>query len=313
MEQYTEILLEQNKAVDVISLHLYGLGSYLNGSNLQTTAPIRVAAKATKSAGKLLYLGEFGNGTNDQYRNASDRAYPLSLLDLQVSMADDEDSVFALSTYWSWDCPSHPQCKWLGPHREEFGQCLTPGREDGSDAMIAAIQAANTKLDRVPAASHRSSPLKSDDAAVAFSPIASAAAPHTSVTSACPSSDITASLFAALDLTLPSLAVIAAAHQRGDIEAACTALSNYYLSSATGSHLRLLAAPPTGTSVAGGAADAALKDSYAFYGEISTVPRNMSCGGQHGGLDWMFSGPIHDEVRVPCLPACLTPEKTSCV
>jgi len=148
VEQYTEILLEQNQAVDIISLHLYGLGSYLNNTNLRTTAPLRAAARAAAGAGKLIYLGEYGNGTNDQYRNASDRAYALSLLDLQVAMAEEEpDSVFALSTYWSWDCPSHPQDEWVGSDGKEYGDCLTPGRKDGSDAMINAIKAANAKLD----------------------------------------------------------------------------------------------------------------------------------------------------------------------
>jgi hypothetical protein len=149
VEEYTQIMLEQNQAVDIISLHLYGLSSYLNSTNLRTTAPIRAAAKAAATVGKLLYLGEYGNGTNDQYRNASDRAYPLSLLDLQVTMAEEapEESVFALSTYWSWDCPSHPQDTWVGSDGKPYGDCLTPGRKDGSDVMIAAIKTANAKLD----------------------------------------------------------------------------------------------------------------------------------------------------------------------
>ena len=57
--------INANIAVNVLPRR-YGLGSYLNSSNLRTTAPIRAAAQAAASVGKLLYLGEYGNGTNDQ-------------------------------------------------------------------------------------------------------------------------------------------------------------------------------------------------------------------------------------------------------
>jgi hypothetical protein len=114
-------------------------------------------------------------------------------------------------------------------------------------------------------------------------------------TSSCPSADVTKILFDSLNLSLPELSSVASAYARGATEEACGLLSNYYLTTDTGKSLRLPSAPVSGTGTAGGAADSALKDVYDFYGEVSTVPRNVTCGGVSGGLDWTYSGPIHDE------------------
>ena len=115
---------------------------------------------------------------------------------------------------------------------------------------------------------------------------------------ACPAAPLTEYLFASLERSLattPALAPVKAARGRGDNEAACRLLSAYYDTSPAGAAFRLAAAPPAGTGRAGGAADAALNDTYDFYGEVARVPRNVSCDGRSGGLDWFDWGPIHDE------------------
>jgi hypothetical protein len=140
----------------------------------------------------------------------------------------------------------------------------------------------------------------------ATSAAASGGASDGAATPACPSPALTSSLFAALNLSIPALSSVAAAHARGDIEVACALLSAYYAGAETASSLRLPAAPAPGTGVAGGDADAALKDIYSFYGETSRVPRNVSCEGRPGGLDWEFSGPIHDEEYHASVHPCIS-------
>ena len=111
----------------------------------------------------------------------------------------------------------------------------------------------------------------------------------------CPSPALVTGLFKALNLSLPELSSVAKAHDRGDTEAACALLSAYYTDSQTGGPLRLSSTPPPSAGSVGGDADAALHDIYSFYGEVSKVPRNVTCAGMGGGLDWVFWGPIHDE------------------
>ena len=113
--------------------------------------------------------------------------------------------------------------------------------------------------------------------------------------SSCPSPELTKVLFSSLNLSLPGLASVAAAHARGATEEACSLLSGYYMVSDAGKPLRLPSTPTPGTGTVGGDADAALKDVYSFYGEVSQVPRNVTCDQAPGGLDWVYGGPVHDE------------------
>lgn len=93
-----------------------------------------------------------------------------------------------------------------------------------------------------------------------------------------------------VNLTFPGLEAVEAAYLRGDLDAACEALSNYYLNSNTSQWLRKPLPTPSSRRVGGAVDDVVFKDIY-DEGGLGTgkVPRNAD-----GGLDWLFRGPRND-------------------
>ena len=98
------------------------------------------------------------------------------------------------------------------------------------------------------------------------------------------------SVMSVLNLTYPGLEAVAAATSRGDLDAACEALSDYYVTSNTSSWLRRPLPAPTTQRVGGAVDDVVFKDIYDEGGLGSgKVPRNPD-----GGLDWEYRGPRND-------------------
>lgn len=78
-------------------------------------------------------------------------------------------------------------------------------------------------------------------------------------------------LFSSLNLSFPGLDAVKNAVNNGNITGACNEIALYYASAPTARWLRM-AAPPQGSSHAGGAVDEImLDDKYDFYGEIGKV------------------------------------------
>ena len=119
MEQWQQMLLWQHEAVDIISIHLYsGLrGCYFDpprfrlGCRRQANVSVLEAARiAAETAGKPLYIGEYG-GPRPNYTGPTiqSQAFPEALLSWQVA-----SSKWAIgqrrrvvSSIWAWACPSH--------------------------------------------------------------------------------------------------------------------------------------------------------------------------------------------------------------
>jgi hypothetical protein len=92
-EQFAEIMLQQQTAVDIISVHTYEDDCFFIPKCRCSPlfGPARVdcdgrdalflAATTAASAGKLLYVGEYGNVT---YANATSRRYVDEVLGIQV-------------------------------------------------------------------------------------------------------------------------------------------------------------------------------------------------------------------------------------
>ena len=99
-----------------------------------------------------------------------------------------------------------------------------------------------------------------------------------------------ANVLSVLNLTWPGLGAVAAAARRGDLDAACEALAEYYSTANTTLWLRRPAPPPS-TRRVGGSTDAVVFQDYYAEGGLGSgrVPRNAD-----GGLDWLFRGPRND-------------------
>jgi hypothetical protein len=110
----------------------------------------------------------------------------------------------------------------------------------------------------------------------------------------CPASAaLTKLLINGLNFSYPGLEVAKKAKDSGvvsgDFTDACNAISVYYAQATTAPWLRH-PVPKVGTGMVGGQTDAVLlNNTYDFYGEVGTVPRNTD-----GGLDWACDGPVQD-------------------
>ena len=143
-EQWLEMMVQQNTAVDIISIHHYEAPKcwfdkknctndfHSPGGNLFQFAAVKAAA-----VGKALFVGEFG-GPNPTFTGPTkaNQSFPTALLDYQVQAGD----VFLLSTIWAWSCPSHRKdmvCIWPNSTR---------AKEAGSNQMLRVINEANAKM-----------------------------------------------------------------------------------------------------------------------------------------------------------------------
>ena len=109
-----------------------------------------------------------------------------------------------------------------------------------------------------------------------------------------------AHVVAALNLTYPVLEAVAAAAARGDLDAACEALAQYYRTSNTSAWLRIPpVAPGTGRVGAGSLVDNVVDHDLYYFSGVDTsavIPRNAD-----GGLDWLDKGPRGDAEFMNCL------------
>ena len=116
-EQWLDTLAEQQAGTDYWSIHLYdnshgaGVdnGCYFKSFPNETCAPltdvIAAASAAASSAGRGLYLGEYGGPPpNFTGPTMADQAYPSAALALQVAQAKaaPNASAFDLSTIWAF-------------------------------------------------------------------------------------------------------------------------------------------------------------------------------------------------------------------
>ena len=141
--QFSEMLLAQNAAVDIISVHYYvgdaGRCAYFgqDGAECEMLRPVEVAVAAADGTGKLLFLGEYANSSL-HFNRTADRAFPDACLALQANMSGARGAArrgaFALSGLWAFECPSHP----------DMG-CLWP-EDTGFNATMGAIAAANARM-----------------------------------------------------------------------------------------------------------------------------------------------------------------------
>ena len=107
-------------------------------------------------------------------------------------------------------------------------------------------------------------------------------------------------VMAALNLSYPGLEAVAEAEASGDLNAACEALSAYYLTSNTSAWLRVPpVAPGTGRVGNGSLVDNAVDFDLYYLAGVTTsgkIPRNAD-----GGLDWLDKGPRNDVEFMNCL------------
>jgi len=176
-EQWLEMLAEQQNGTDYWSIHLYatnatlaagftefGLvdsktnrlgqvdnGCYFKSLANETCAPlteiIAAASTAASSAGRGLYLGEYGGpAPNFTGPTRESQAFPSTALALQVAQAKSapDTSAFDLSTIWAF------MCSWT---RNQFPMkmvCIFPDSnlpsESGSKAMLDLILEADAAL-----------------------------------------------------------------------------------------------------------------------------------------------------------------------
>jgi hypothetical protein len=133
----------QNSAVEIVSIHHYAApdACFFQANNCANASLVVIAASAV--APKLLFVGEYG-GNNPKFTGPlpADQLFNRQLLDFQVASARASPATgdFRLSAIWAWECPSH---------RNDM-VCIYPKSnrplEQGSDVMLALIQAANSKL-----------------------------------------------------------------------------------------------------------------------------------------------------------------------
>ena len=127
----------------------------------------------------------------------------------------------------------------------------------------------------------------------------SSSAPEASAANVCgTNATLGAAVVASLNLTFPGLNAVAAAAARGDLDAACEALSDYYKTSNTSSWLRIPPVTP-GNKLAGGIVDEMVFNDTFFLAGVSItakVPRNAD-----GGIDWLDKGPRNDVEFMNCL------------
>lgn len=140
-EQWSEMLRKQHEGLDIWSIHHYqGDTCFFGlGSDCVTSAYVAtVAAEAAMTAGKVLFVGEYGGRhPNLTGPTEADQAWPAAMLDTQVA---DKGGAFLLSLIWAWECPSHRSdmvCIWPGSDRAD---------ESGSDRMAGLLRSANAKL-----------------------------------------------------------------------------------------------------------------------------------------------------------------------
>ena len=115
-EQWLETLVEHQAGVDYWSIHLYDTPKAVdkscyfkeagtNGSCAPLTDVIAAASIAASTAGKGLYMGEYGGPfPNFTGPTKESQAYPSAVLALQVAQAKSapDASVFDLSTIWAY-------------------------------------------------------------------------------------------------------------------------------------------------------------------------------------------------------------------
>lgn len=133
-EQWAAMLLQQNKAVEIVSIHLYTHGGFFSKDAPASLEPIQVAADALKKTGQLLFVGEYANSSL-RFNTSTDRAFPAAMLQLQVEQVQRKEP-FALSAIWAWECPSH---------MSNMG-CLWPNRTNGTYEMIEILTIANDQM-----------------------------------------------------------------------------------------------------------------------------------------------------------------------
>ena len=156
-EQWLEALAEHQAGVDYWSIHLYNThkavdhGCYFKeaGTN-ETCAPltdvIAAASTAASSAGRGLYLGEYG-GSNPNFTGPTkeSQAYPAAALALQVAQAKaaPDASAFDLSTIWAYMGAWTRIAPWNAVFI--FPDSDIPS-ESGSKAMLDLIMQADAAL-----------------------------------------------------------------------------------------------------------------------------------------------------------------------
>ena len=144
-EQWLDMMVRQNSAVDIISIHHYENTKecwfdkknctndfHAPGGNL-----LQFAQTKAESVGKAMYVGEYG-GPAPTFTGPTqaNQSFPKAVLDLQVQAGDG----FFLSTIWAWSCPSHRKdmvCIWPNSTRD---------KEAGSNRMLHDIIDANAKM-----------------------------------------------------------------------------------------------------------------------------------------------------------------------
>eukprot|EP00039_Didymoeca_costata_P006827 m.93735 g.93735 ORF g.93735 m.93735 type:complete len:423 (-) comp13409_c0_seq1:189-1457(-) len=145
IEQFAEMLTLQQRHVDLWSIHHYAdpHACYFSKDDCvnQSFPIINASTAAAYNAGKLLYVGEYG-GPNPNFTGPSvaNQEFPESTLNAQVTLSKTYPNVFALSTIWAWECPSHRQdmvCIWPNS---------TIPKESGSARMAKLIMQTNQKL-----------------------------------------------------------------------------------------------------------------------------------------------------------------------
>eukprot|EP00966_Prymnesium_polylepis_P294414 6798647-Prymnesium_polylepis.1 len=125
------------------------------------TLSLELAEAAAASAGKLLFVGEFGGPPpNFTGPGAAEQAYPEAVLRLQSEPTAAQHGggarAFALSAIWAWACPSHldeMRCLYT---REGAGTGPSSSHTEaaayaGSERLLERLQHANARMQ------HRSS------------------------------------------------------------------------------------------------------------------------------------------------------------
>ena len=167
IEQWQQMVVWQNEAVDIASLHVYAgskgcwfgrgrTGCYRQGN----VSLVEAAAAAAASVGKPLYVGEFGGAPpNFTGPSAEHQAFPEAVLRWQVATSAERrrrDPVpnavpRTLTSLWGWMCPAKRatmRCIWpnasspLGGPRSRGWHA----GEEGSDRMLGLLQWANRRL-----------------------------------------------------------------------------------------------------------------------------------------------------------------------
>ena len=140
-EQSIKMIMWQNEAVDVVSVHIYDARQcYFAPGCERTTALVEAAAVAAKRMGKWMFLGEYG-GPNPDFTGPSMQSqhFPIAALQMQVEAAH-AGGAFRLSAIWAWECPSHRKdmnCIW--PSSQRRG-------EEGSDRMLHVLREADQRM-----------------------------------------------------------------------------------------------------------------------------------------------------------------------